>query len=436
MKQAFTSLLTLSFLFLGLVSKTHAQVDKTTESHLPIIFIHGFLASGDTYEKQALRFVANGYSQDRIFTFDWNSLSRQESIISLTDFVAEILTKTGASKVYLVGHSAGTGLSYSFMADSSRAALVEAYVNLAGRRMIQLPGTESHRIRTLNIYSDGDLIVKGSDIPNDIPQSQNLRFNEHDHYQVATSQESFAAMFEFFTGEKPSVLDVPIAKKEQIQLSGKVVSLGENHVQEGAQVAIFSLKTNSGERQMETAEVIFTVDENGKWGPFTAKKGVAYEFVVSPAEKGSRSIHYYRAPFYADNPFIYLRTLPGQGSMAGMMLSGIPKDDGQAAVAIFASQQAVIHGRDNLKINGIELSTAQWAKPESSNIAWFLYDANNNQESDFTPISTFAMMPFLMGIDVYFPSKSEKTQRAELNGQTLHFLNRKSESEGIVVLVF
>lgn len=118
------------------------------------------------------------------------------------------------------------------------------------------------------------------------------------------------------------------------------------------------------------------------------------------------------------------------------MLGGLPRDDEQSVVAIFASQQAVIHGRDILKINGVELSTAEWASPSSSNIAWFLYDANNNRESDFTSIPTFAMAPFLMGVDVFFSTKSVQTQVAEFNGKSLYFLNRKSDSEGIVVLVF
>lgn len=425
-----TYLLLLCCLSLALTSTTHAN--EKTESHYPLVMIHGFLASGDTYEQQALRFAANGFDMDRIFTFDWNTVGRQGNMTALIEMVDAVLEKTGADKIFLAGHSAGSGLSYSFMADSNRAQLVEAYVHLAGRPMEELPGVASQRVRTLNIYSDGDYIVKG----NDIPGAENLRLTEHDHYEVATSEESFAAMFAFFTGEKPQRLTVPHAENEHVQLSGKVLSLGENQIQAGAKLAVYALRANSGERQQETPAAEFTVDEHGHWGPFTAKKGLAYEFVVSPKEEGSRSIHYYRKPFYTDNPFIYLRTLPGAGSMAGMMLSGIPSDDTQSVVAIFASQQAIIHGRDRLSINETELSTEEWAKPSSSNIAWFLYDANNNRESDFTAIPTFAMMPFLMGVDVFFPTKPVATQTATFNDQHLYFLNRKSETEGIVVLVF
>lgn len=426
-------LLTLSYSFTS-DAKINAQLNdgEKTEEHLPLVLIHGFLASGDTYEKQALRFSANGFSLDRIFTFDWNTVGRQGSMTALTELVEEVLEKTGSSQIYLGGHSAGSGISYNFMADSSRASLVKAYVHLAGRPMDELPGPKNHRVRTLNIFSDSDLIVRGDVIPG----AENIRFTEHDHYEVATSKETFAAMFKFFTGEKPEFLSIPPSENERIQLSGKVLSLGENQVQEGAMVSIFSLLTGSGERKKEEADAVFTVDEKGSWGPFLAKKGIAYEFVVTPAEENSRTIHYYRTPFYTDNPFVYLRTLPAPNSMAGMMLSGLPRDDEQSVVAIFASQQAVIHGRDSLKINGVELSTAEWATPTGSNIAWFLYDANNNRESDFTTIPTFAMAPFLMGVDMFFPANSTETQRAEFNGKSLHFLNRKSDSEGIVVLVF
>ncbi len=430
MKHPSYLLLLLCCASLALASTTRA--DEKSEIHYPLVLIHGFLASGDTYEQQALRFVANGFDMDRIFTFDWNTVGRQGNMTALSEMVDAVLEKTGADKIYLAGHSAGSGLSYSFMADSNRAQLVEAYAHLAGRPMEELPGVASHRVRPLNIYSDGDYIVKG----NDISGAENLRLTKQDHYEVATSEETFAAMFAFFTGEKPQQLTVPHAENEHIQLSGKVLSLGENQIQAGAKVVVYALKTNSGERQQETPAGEFTVDDHGHWGPFTANKGIAYEFVVSPKEEDSRSIHYYRTPFYTDNPFIYLRTLPGAGSMAGMLLSGIPSDDAQSAVAIFASQQAIIHGRDRLSINETELSTEDWAKPSSSNIAWFLYDANNNLESDFTAIPTFAMMPFLMGVDVFFPTKPVATQSAAFNDQHLYFLNRKSETEGIVVLVF
>jgi len=400
--------------------------------HPPLILIHGFLASGDTYEKQALRFAANGFSLDRIFTFDWNTVGRQGSMTALVSFVENVLQQTSSEQIYLAGHSAGSGISYNFMADSSRASLVKAYVHLAGRPMDELPGPENHRVRTLNIFSDSDLIVRGDVIPG----AENIRFTEYDHYEVATSEETFAAMFEFFTGEKPELHSILPFENERIQLSGKVLSLGENQVQEGAKVSIFSLLTGSGKRKKEEADAVFTVDEKGSWGPFFGKKGIAYEFVVTPAEENSRTIHYYRMPFYTNNPFIYLRTLPAPNSMAGMMLSGLPRDDEQSVVAVFASQQAVIHGRDSLKINGVELSTAEWATPTGSNIAWFLYDANNNRESDFTTIPTFVMAPFLMGVDIFFPANSTETQRAEFNGKSLYFQNRKSDSEGIVVLVF
>ncbi|MET0738819.1 MAG: hypothetical protein ABW035_11125, partial [Acidimicrobiales bacterium] len=37
---------------------------------LPIVFVHGFAGSAQQYESQAMRFVANGYPQDRIVAYD------------------------------------------------------------------------------------------------------------------------------------------------------------------------------------------------------------------------------------------------------------------------------------------------------------------------------------------------------------------------------
>lgn len=406
--------------------------EKTECDHPPLVLIHGFLASGDTYEQQALRFVANGFCADRIFTFDWNSVGRQGSMTALTTFIEEVLLQTSAEKIYLAGHSAGSGLSFNYMSDSNRAKLIEAYVHLAGRPMDVLPGPEGMEIRTMNIFSDNDLIVRGDNIPG----AENIRFENQDHYQVATSKESFAAMFKFFTGKEAKTTSVLPSDADWVSISGKVLTLGENQGQVGATISIYSIYPETAARVNANPDTLLTVDERGNWGPFSAQNGIPYELVVDPVEENSRSIHYYRTPFVTDNQFVYLRTLPLPSSLAGMMLSGLPRDDEQAVVAIFASQQAVIHGRDELRINDFELSTPEWATPTGSNIAWFLYDANGNQKSDLNSIPTFAMAPFLMGVDLFIPADSSKTQRVEFNGQTLSFQSRKSNSEGIIVLVF
>ena len=44
---------------------------------LPIVFVHGFAGSAQQYESQAMRFVANGYPQDRIVAYDHDGAGRR-----------------------------------------------------------------------------------------------------------------------------------------------------------------------------------------------------------------------------------------------------------------------------------------------------------------------------------------------------------------------
>src|SRR5262245_46092292 len=43
-------------------------------SLMPIVFMHGFLASGDSYAKHTMLFTSNGYCGNRLFVYDWNTV--------------------------------------------------------------------------------------------------------------------------------------------------------------------------------------------------------------------------------------------------------------------------------------------------------------------------------------------------------------------------
>src|SRR5690606_31369203 len=91
----------------------------------PIVMVHGMLASGDTYEKQMLRFASNGYDLDMLYTFNWNSLGAGASVTGQLDlFIDEVIAKTGFDQVDLVGHSAGSTSAYEYCKADKRAAKV------------------------------------------------------------------------------------------------------------------------------------------------------------------------------------------------------------------------------------------------------------------------------------------------------------------------
>ena len=74
----------------------------------PMIFVHGFMGSGQQFEAQALRFTSNGYPADHIDVFEHDSLSwpgtsdHQEEVWSRLDVqVDDLLASTGADQVNL-----------------------------------------------------------------------------------------------------------------------------------------------------------------------------------------------------------------------------------------------------------------------------------------------------------------------------------------------
>jgi hypothetical protein len=259
----------------------------------------------------------------------------------------------------------------------------------------------------------------------------NVELQGQDHYQVATSAESFAAFFEHFRGTAPtSTTVIPDGART---VSGKALTLGENAPMADASVRVFQVDAATGFRMSTTAAHAFTTDADGNWGPFSATAGAYYEFEVTPAT--GRRLHYYREPFVASDRFVYLRGLPPPSSLAGILLASLPNDDDQAVAVSFTANQAVIAGRDDLRVNGVELSTPQFASEESSTIAFFMYD-DGDQETSASPVGLFGSFPFLSGVDVFFPTTEPQTIEMTFAGRAIRMRNWPSASEGVTIAVF
>lgn len=398
----------------------------------PMVLVHGFLASGDTYEKQAKRFESNGYRSDQIYAFDWNSLGSANNEFLLDRFIDSILTITGAAQVDLAGHSAGSGLVYSYCSTSLRAKKIKHLVLLAGSVQSK-PGGPDGKLPTLNIYSASDKIAT---MGGNIPGASNLREMDKDHYEVATSIETFSAMYSFFNnGEVPSTTD--IIPDATIVLSGKAASFGENVPRAGTKVEIYALDATTGFRINSSPDAIFTTNKTGNWGPFTAQADTYYEFAVSnPGLNGDRTVHYYREPFTRSDHLVYLRSYPTGSSVAGLFLSSLPKDDNQSIAAFFGASQSAVAGRDDLKINGNIVSTNTFCSAANTTIALFAYDANSNSMTDLTQIPAFGLFPFLNGADLYFQTATPESITFEFNGRVQKVPNWKSAAEGASVAVF
>lgn len=398
------------------------SIFSQTEEKYPIIFVHGMLGSGDTWVKPVQQFKNQGYPENYLDVLDWNTLSpqREISLKNLDSIIDHLLKVSGKDKVNLVGHSAGGGLVSNFIMNDSIAIKVNKYVHVGSGYLQKIPA-----VPTLNLYSEADLIVKGSEIEG----VKNVKLQGLDHYEIATDSLAFAEMYRFFHGKYPK----PLLQKnnpQTVSISGKVLVMGENSVPENTKVNVFAFNPATGERFQTEPLAIRTVAKNGSWHPVEVDSKSYLEFVITP--ESGRAIHYFREPFTASNQLVYLRTLPTTG-MAAMLFSGLPANDEESVLVIFSANRATISGRDFLSVNNVELTTPELASAQKTAIAHFVYDDKTDRISSNNPITMFGMMPFMSGVDVWL----ETNKPIELNYEN-RLMNIPSlhSSKSILVAVF
>ncbi len=395
----------------------------------PIVMVHGFLASGDTWTKFHQLFTSNGYKWRSLYAFDWNSLNQAgNNTASLDQFIDKVLAETGATHVRLMGHSAGGGVCYTYLSDATRAAKVDGYVHI-GSSVQPGPAGPNGTEPTLNLWSPDDLVANNGDITG----ATNVKIPGKDHYQIATSPESFAAIWQFFHHTAPNTLAIT-PQGPLVCIAGKVLYFGENTPLEGAKVEVYEVNPATGQRVGINPDFTFITNAEGKYGTENVKAGTTYEFVTTPANASQRVVHYFREGITHLNSLVYLRTIPPPPSLAGLLLAGLPKADNQTVVNVFSASQAVVNGRDVLTAAGSVLSTPDYAPPSKTAITYFLYDDGDGQ-TELTPVGLFGGFPFLNGVDMFFPTVTPGSIPLEMNGRMLNVRNIQS-SKGVVVGVF
>ncbi len=406
---------------------------KCDNKQLPIVFVHGFMGSGDNWASQIQRFSSNGFCEDRLFVFDWNSIGGGQNTASLLDsFINTVISKTKSAQINLVGHSAGGGICYAYLKDSLHAVKVAHYVHIGSMKM-KAPAGPHAEVPTMNIYSNDDKVMRNGA---DIPGATNVQQTGNDHMQVATSAPSFTAMYHFFTGSNGAInTNIETSKGFYKSIGGKAVLLAEN-----TPLAFDSFRVNlinpANGKLHKNGDANYnyvgwtSFGKDGSFG-FQLNKESFTEFEVHP--KNGRNIFYYFEPLLRNNKNVYLRALPSTG-MAASMLGNIPNDDKQTVLVIFTANNAVIAGRDSLAIDSIPLSLPNLMPGSKTAIACFLFD-DGDEKTSGKPIKSLSMAPFLAGVDVFIKAEENKTMRIYYNGRTIVLPKRKS-SDGIMVVVF
>ena len=107
----------------------------------------------------------------------------------------------------------------------------------------------------------------------------NVRLSPQTHVQVATSAESFAAQYEFFTGEAPSTTLVLPEPPGQVEISGRAVEFPQNVGAAGATLEIWGMDGGTGERTDSAPRASLTIAADGSWGPVRINGQERYELL-------------------------------------------------------------------------------------------------------------------------------------------------------------
>ncbi|HMO31793.1 MAG TPA: alpha/beta fold hydrolase [Lacibacter sp.] len=421
------------FLFaLVAVFYTHAAGGSVAggcdSTRLPVVFVHGFLGSGDNWSLPIRRLVQNGYCANRLFVFDWNSVNRGRSTDSLLDVtINHVLRQTGAKAVNLVGHSAGGGLCYSYLADSIRARKVARYVHI-GSSTMKAPAGPGGAVPTLNIYSKADQVVRNG---GPIPGAENVQLYTADHLQVATGDSSLLAMFAFFNpGKQAKLPPFQAAGREGIRLAGKVVTLGENMPVSGNYRVVLYDPQSGTYRHTRGVPAWKPIGADGSW-EVTQYADDYFSVEVKP--DAGRRVIYFLENQPVDNLHLYLRTFPASGMVASL-LQQLPSDSSKALLVVFSSNGALIAGRDSLLINGMPVTTTAIAPPSKTMIAAFVTD-DGDGVSSYNPLPAFRSFPFLGSMDMVLKAGNYDPITIQLNNRIIR-LPWEPSSNAVLIAVF
>lgn len=328
----------------------------------PILFVHG---NGDTaalWYAMAWRFESNGWPRERLFALDMpyplarnddgkpqeGRSSAAESMQQLAEEVARVRRLTGAHKVVLVGNSRGGNAIRNYIRNGGGVATV-SHAILGGTPNHgvwageYLPGNEFNGkgpflsalntpqgpvglettpgVAFMTLRSDSNDKYAQPDgrwigqpkmqtnVAFDGPElkgAENVVLPGLDHRETSYHAIAFAHTYRFITGAFPARTD--IAAESASALDGRITGFRgsdpTNLPLAGASIEIFETSAQTGER-LGGAVHAKAAGADGQWGPFNAKPGASYEFVIRA--EGFAVTHIYRPPFPRSSNLIHFR---------------------------------------------------------------------------------------------------------------------------------
>ena len=322
----------------------------------PIVFVHGNGDSAGLWMTTVWRFESNNWPRDRLHAVDLaypvardddrlpqpGRSSSDDHVACLAAEVDRVLAATGAERVVLIANSRGGFAVRRYVANGGAGKVSHAVLggtpnhgvwtslvhwpgnefNGAGPVLSALnaPGPDGHEVTPgvawLTLRSDGNdkycqphgdwlgMPHVPTGVQADSPAlrgATNVVLPSVDHRETSFSPLAFAHTWQFLTGAVPASLE--ITPEPLLRLDGKVSGYGTDNRQgvdpsnlplEGATVEVYATHPATGER-LGAAVHQRTVGSDGRWGPFHARAGQPYEFVLHA--DGYATTHLYRSPF-------------------------------------------------------------------------------------------------------------------------------------------
>lgn len=432
-------------LALGVSTGSYAGSTQSVDI-LPTIFVHGGAGSAAQYVSQQMRFTSNGVPQERILAFEYSSTDPAAvaaAPLGLDAMVDQVRARFGVERVNLVGHSLGTSVSGAYLANPARAAKIAKYIGIDGRSDptcgSQAPGT----LTCMGIFRGSVGNVGGN----------NVYFNGmQTHVEAATSRESFAAQFQFLTGQAPATTKI-WREKTEVQIAGRTVNFPQNSGADGATLEIWKIETKTGKRQ--ALDYVLSIGADGRWGPVQLDANTHYEFNVIRA--GMSDVHFYHQPFIRDTDMVRLNVSPA-GSLiltntntsdnhSGLVISRqkewwVNHPSGQNDVLTIETSSASLGGQPAVDV--IPAITTTGAFGVNGIIALHVHDdAATPGVTTLAPLPYFPTVTFQTGMDVYMPAATPTDGTIRLrslhrgdasNPQVLYIPNWASSGHRISVI--
>jgi pimeloyl-ACP methyl ester carboxylesterase len=389
------------------VAIAEAAHDDAADGLLPIVFVHGQSGSAQQFETQAMRFTGNGYPQELLFSFEYDTTSLVNPVLDLDAFLDDVLAETGAEQVHAIGHSRGTTVWTGYLNDPvlGSSGKVAKYVNVDGRTQPDLPGG----VPTIGIWGEWNTADSGynrrpgnTDAQIGPDPADNYYFGDKSHTEVMTSPEAFGVMYEFLVGTPPATTDVIPEPPGQVEVAGRAVIFPENVGAEGSSLAIWLLDPATGRRAEIEPRYVHAIDAEGAFGPMKVNGIQHYEFALTRPDGSVH--HFYFEPFARSDHFVRLNTSrPGEGLEAFVPRS--PETSG-----FVVSRQRELWGdqgadSDQLLVDGLDVLNPITAPREDVNLALFGFDAGLDGVTDLTYVPfPFGFVTFITAADVYLPS--------------------------------